>query len=332
MKFFPLMDEAAGGAAGVVAAGSGVAAPAAAAPVTSAAPVVTAPVTAPAVAAPAHWSQSWLKPDGTVDHTAYDKLPDNIKSLGPTLANAKTVDDVFAKLSHLSTLAGKKALAPLPADAPAEAVAERNALMRAINGVPEKPEGYAITKPADLPDFVWNQKAYDAAALVAHKHNISPAAMKELVATQEGAVREQMKALQQDETNFFLGQDKVFKEALIKDGIPYEKAVDMATRAAKQFGIDPEGTLFKHAEIRLALHRAGLATMEPRAVTGEGSAQPGAQDMGKLALDVIHNKANPDYAAYWNPGDPRNKAVKQQVIAWQAEDARLKKAAGAAKK
>lgn len=338
----PVMEEAAGGAAATVAASGGGTTAAATTAATTATSATTAAATgaatattpvAPANTAPAAWHSDWLKPDGSINHESYNRLPDNLKSLAPSLANAKSIDDVMTKLSNLSTLAGKKALAPLPSDAPAEAVAERNALLRTINGVPEKPEGYGITKPADLPDFAWNQKAMEAAVAIAHKNNISPSALKELVESQAVATREQMVTLKQDEANFWTAQDKAFKDALTKDGIPYDKALDMATRAAKQFGVDPEGPMFKYAEVRLALQRAGLATMEPTLKTGETPMQPGNQDFNKLAADVIHNKNNPEHDAYWNRGPkggnhPQNAEVKKKVIMWQAEAARLAQTGG----
>lgn len=328
-----LREEAAGGAAAVVAAG-GTTPPTGAAPVTPpVTPPVTAPVTPPVTTTtPGHWSSTWLKPDGTVDHTAYDRLPDNLKSLGPSLANAKTVDDVFSKLQNLSTLAGKKALAPLPADAPAEAITERNALLRQINGVPEKPEGYNITKPADMPDIAWNQKGTDALLAVAHKHNLSPAAVKEWADVAASNAKEQMATIQQDETAFWQQQDKVFKESLIKDGIPYDKATDMVGRAAKQFGMPEDSPLLKYAEVRLILQRAAVATMEPRTVTGEGAPPAGGQDLATLINGVVHDKTNPKYKIYWDGGHPQNKAVKQEVMTWQAELARQQKAAGGQKR
>lgn len=329
----PLRDEAAGGAAAVVAAGGTT-------PATGATPATppaagtgtTTPVTATSPAAPGHWSSTWLKADGTVDHTAYDRLPDNLKSLGPSLANAKTVDDVMAKYHNLSILAGKKALAALPSDAPPEAIAERNTLLRQINGVPEKPEGYNITKPADMPDIAWNQKGTDALLAVAHKHNLSPAAVTEWASVQAANAKEQLATIQQDETAFWQQQDKTFKESLIKDGIPYDKATDMVTRAAKQFGMPEDSPLLKYAEVRLILQRAAVATMEPRTVTGEGAPPAGGQDFAALVNGVVHDKNNPEYKIYWDGGHPQNKAVKQKVIMWQAEIARQQKAAGGQKR
>ena len=71
------------------------------------------------------WFNEWLQKDGTLNSKAYERMPDDLKHLAPSLANAKTIDDVMRKVANLSTLAGKKGLAPLPADAPPDAVKAR---------------------------------------------------------------------------------------------------------------------------------------------------------------------------------------------------------------
>ena len=102
------------------------AAPVSAPPVTAApvAPVAagaapSTPQAAPdASEAPKPWHSDWVKADGTINHESYSRLPENLKHLAPSLANVKTPDDMLARISHLTNLAGKKGLGPLPANAP----------------------------------------------------------------------------------------------------------------------------------------------------------------------------------------------------------------------
>lgn len=302
----------------------------AAAPATVAAPVTpAAPVT---TQAPAAWHSDFIKADGTINHTSLDRLPDDLKPLAASLANIKDANGLFKKIENLSTLAGKKGLAALPPNAPPEAVAERNTLMKAINGVPDTIQGYNITKPADIPDFAWNQKATDAALGVALKYNIPPAAVKEWSDSQAAAVKEQVATLQADETKFFQDQNTAFLTALQKDGIPVDKANDMVTRAAEKFGMAADSPMLKYADVRLMLQRAAVATMEPRIVTGEQQPQPGGVDLAKTVEDITKNPANPKYAAYWNKGDKGaphkdNRAVVNEVLTMQAEIARQEQAA-----
>ncbi len=339
-NFFPLMDAA-------PAAGGGAAAPAAgAAPLAAGAAAGTPPpagTTTPAAGAaapaagtpPGHWGADWLKPDGTVNGAAFDRAPEHLRGLRDgELKNVKTLEDVMTKLSHLATLVGKKGLAPLPADAKPEVVAERNALLRSINGVPDKPEDYGIAKPADLPDAAWNEDAAKSFTAIAHKWNIPPGAVKEIVGEQAKLAVGQLAAQANYEKEFFEGQERDFKTALEKEGTPYDKAMDLATRTAKTFGLDPESPMFKNAQVRLMLKNIGVAIGEPRLVTGATGDQAAAGDRAK-AEAIIHDKTNPEYAIYWDASHPQNAAVKAKINQWMAAAVTAERAAaqaGAAKR
>ena len=290
---------------------------------------------ASAVAEP--WFKSWIKDDGSVDAKAYERLPDDLKHLAPSLANAKNVDEIMRKMANLNTLAGKKGLAALPADAPPDAVKARNELMRQINGVPEKAADYGIVRPETVPAEQWNQAYLDSALGIMHKFNTPPAMVKELVALnmQTSQVQQQQEA--EYEKNFYATQQKEIQAQLSKDGVQYDKALDLAERTARTFGIDPQNdAIFKNAKVFLALSKVGVALGEPRLVTGETSGNGGGPDDGARAQDIIHNKANPENAAYWNAEHPNNKAVKAKVLQWQAESARkaqaTRQAAGGARR
>ncbi len=262
------------------------------------------------------WYSDWLKADGAVNPAAYERLPDHLKHLAPSLKNAKTVDDVMVQFAHANLLAGKKGLAPLPADAPANVVAERNALIRSIQGVPDKPEGYGIAQPADLPDALWNGAYVGEAAKILHAHNAPPSAVKALVELSVAEGRKQMAEQANYEVAFFKQQEQRIAEQFQLDGIPVEKGMDLAARTAQRFGIDPEkNPIFKNADVVLMLQRVGVAIGEPNLVTGQVGG-PEAIDNQARAEDIMHNKANPEYAIYWNGGHPQNRAVKAKVAAF----------------
>src|ERR1700761_2229406 len=75
------------------------------------------------------WYSDWLGQDGTAHIKSYERLPDHLKGLRPTLERQNNVEGILQALDHAQTVAGKKALAPLPPDAPEAVKAERKALL-----------------------------------------------------------------------------------------------------------------------------------------------------------------------------------------------------------
>ena len=297
------MEAAAGGDAG--AGGGGGTALAAGAPGT------TAPA---AAAAPAPYYSDFFGKDGAINHSAFERMPEPLRGLTPTLQNIKTADDFMGKFAHLNTLAGRKGLAPLPADAKPEDVAAQQAILRAVNGVPEKPEGYGFQRPEDLPETAWDAENAKAAAAIMHKHNISPAAAKELVELQTSLVKGNLAAQQKYEQDFFAQQENDFRAALQKDGQDYDKTMVLVGQVAQRFGMPADAPMLKNAQVRLMLAQVGKAIGESAVVTGQGTGGDTRSDRAQ-ADDITHNKSNPDYAAYWDANHPKNAEVKARVVA-----------------
>lgn len=279
---------------------------------------------AAAAAQPGPWHTEFFRPDGGINRDTFARMPEAYRGLGDgELKNVHTADDFLKKYHNLSTLAGKKALAPLPADATAEVIAERNALLRAVNGVPEKPDGYGLTRPDDFPEAAWNTEAATEAAAIMHKHNIPPGAAKELVASQMRHAQAGMKAQADFETKWFAEQDNAFREAMTKENVAVDKGTELAIRTARTFGVDPDAPIFKNAAVRAMLYKVGVAVGEPRLVTGSNGTGAGGKTPGQLAQDIVHNTKSEKYDAYWKPGHAQNKAVRQEVAALWTEQSRL---------
>lgn len=133
-------------------------------------------------AAPA-WFAKLFTTDGKIDKTAYDSAPDNVKKFRSSLEQYETPEALFHALGHNKSLVGAKALSRLAPDAPQEAKDQQAKVLREVLGVPDKPEGYGLKKPDNLPDGVqWDDAVVGKYAAVMHKHNLSPEAVKELVA------------------------------------------------------------------------------------------------------------------------------------------------------
>lgn len=333
-NFFPLFspDPGAGGGgaggapAGGAPAGTGVL-PAGGAPA-GGAPAGGQPAAggAPAGGAPSPYYSDLIGKDGTLNHASFERLPENLKPLTASLANIKTADELFAKISHLNTLAGRKALGPLAADAKPEDIAAQQTILRAVNGTPEKPEGYAFARPENLPEAAWDPTYAKTAQELLHKHNASPALAKDLLALQTNMVMANIQAQQKYEQDFYAGQDREFREALTKDGLDYDKTNAFIERVATQFGLEKDAVILKNAGVRLMLNKVGVALGEAKFVGGN-PADGGNKSDRATAEDIIHNKANPDYAAYWDSNHAKNGEVKKRVEALLQSAAKADQAA-----
>jgi hypothetical protein len=256
---------------------------------------------------PTDWAKSWVK-DGAFDHTALDKAPDDFKALRKELETFKDVTGMAKSMHELRALSSKKGTAllePLPKDATPEVRAERMAAIRQAVGAPDKPEGYVIEKPKDLPDTHWDVKALGEATKIAFEEGVSPTAMNRLVSyeTQRGIAA--AKAQEEAVKTMWADQDKLARETMVKEGMDYAGARDLAERAAKRYaGIDKDNPLFQNATFLMMAARVGKAMGESKIVQGDTSddALKGNDPAtAQKALDNIReNKANPEWFAYWN--------------------------------
>ncbi len=112
-----------------------------------------------------------------------ESLPDELKPTAETLKRYKTPVELMRGLHQANVLLGSKANAvvvPNEQSKPEEVAAFRKAL-----GVPDKPEDYGVKKPEKLPEGVtWNEPRTNDYLGVLHKHNASPALVRELLGMQ----------------------------------------------------------------------------------------------------------------------------------------------------
>lgn len=249
---------------------------------------------------------------GKLDKTAFDRLPDSLKSHKDLFGKYETVEGLLGGFANANKMAVSKAMAPLGADATPEQLAERKSHLDTINNVPKDPKGYGLTRPADLPEMFWNQGGADKFASLAQKHSISPDAMKELMGLQLELTRGEIANGQKMEAEFYASQQKTFDAAIAQQGIAADRAMDLATQGAKRLGIDPTKPIFKNAEVRLALMRFSTLVAEDRQASGSGT-DGSASGPRSEAMDIINNPQNPLNKAFHDPSDPRNEQAKAKV-------------------
>lgn len=259
----------------------------------------------------------WIKPDGSLNADSYKRLPEDIRYFGDKLARYKNPEELVRGFAHLEHMASGKGILPLPANAPADAIAQRKALMDSANGVPKEPKGYGLAKPEKLPEGVeWNDKRAEAFSTWAHKHSVAPQAAKELFDWYLSEIGGDAQSQSAYVNNFFAEQNTQWQKFATTQGIPVDKADALVERGAIALGFNMQDqnhqTLLKNATVRAALMKHALATGEDSSITGsnEGAASSGPETEMQ---DIMHNEANPLYAPLYDSSHPQHRMAKEKV-------------------
>ncbi len=268
--------------------------------------------------------------DGKIDKAALDRLPDHLKPHKDVLGKYETIDALLTGFGNAHALASKKALTPLEANAPDHVKAERKAMLDGVNNVPKDPKGYGIARPETFPAEHWSEEGAGKMAAIAHKHSLSPDAVKELLGLQMELTNGELAKGQQFEADFYKAQDTKFAEAIRTQGVVADKALDLATRGAVTLGIDPKSPLFKNADVKLACLRMANLVGEDKLISGDlgGQGGGGGPDYLTQARDIMRNPQNPLHKAWSDPGDPRNEEVRAKVNELYRMDGEAKKKRG----
>lgn len=253
--------------------------------------------------------------DGKIDKAALDRLPDHLKPHKDVLGKYDTIEALLSGFGNAHSMAVKKALVPLTGTEPPEIVAERKAHLDQINGVPKDPKGYGIVRPETLPEMHWNQEGADQFALLAQKHSLSPAAVKDLLALQVGLTQGEIERGKANDTDWYANQDKVYEAGLKTLGMDADKGKDMMTRGAQTLGIDPKDPIMRSAAARLAAIRMTALVSEHKLVTGDPTQASGGDDPLAQARDIMGNPQNPLHKAWKDQNDPRHEDAKDKVNA-----------------
>jgi hypothetical protein len=250
----------------------------------------------------ASWFVGLYDSAGKIDPAKFDALPAHLKAHKDTFAKYQTVEALLGGFANVASLAGKKALAPLPPDASPEAKAERAKLMAQLNNVPEKPEGYGFKRPDNIPESQWNQDYVSGIAGILHKHAVSPEAAKELMEFDLKHAGEIGTKSEAARTAAEAGELKALRDEW---GADYAKNIDLAVRGAKTLGMDPKDPIFKSAKAVKMVAKFASMISEDKLVNGESSANAGMDDRAK-ALDILNNPANPLHKAYHDSSHPQH--------------------------
>lgn len=215
---------------------------------------------------------SWVKDDGTFSEGWTDRLPDGLKGHA-ALQVLPSFPDLVKSYVETKSMVGKKL------EAPGEnATPEQLAAWRKVLGAPDAPEGYLgdakSLRPESIPEELWdagNEKEFLA---LAHKHNLPPAAVKDILGFYGQSMTKGMEQNTAAEAAHLTAETAKLKQAW---GNEFDNNLGLASRAAKVAGLDPAtNPIFGSSEVVEAFAKLGRMFNETSLVTGEQSSASGS--------------------------------------------------------
>jgi hypothetical protein len=178
---------------------------------------------------------------------------------------------------------------------------EVSAFHRAL-GVPESPDKYQITPPAQLPDGVeFRPETLTAFTEFAHQAGITQEQANRLIAFQAQMESEEVSRLEAEHRGLVEAQEKQLQREW---GSSWEQRSMLAKRAAETFGLGADHPALANADIRRALARAAELISEDKLTSGEKVT--GVLSPANEAKDILKNPDNAWHKAYHNAADPRH--------------------------
>lgn len=218
-----------------------------------------------------------------------------------SLERYKSLPEMAKGLKELEKTLGQKAGAvkiPTDKSSPEEVAAYRKAM-----GVPDTIEAYDF-KPDGLPDSIpWSPELAKPYAEVAHKHNIPPAAMKELA---------QLQVAQQEATQKMVFEEhqakmeKGISEMRQEYGADYDKVISRVKAVAAMGGLDAtKHQAFADPDVVRAFIKIGEKFSDDQFEKGGHSL---TKSSAEIAKEIQTDKDSPLYKKY-REGDPETIAL-----------------------
>ncbi len=177
-------------------------------------------------------------------------------------SQAEMLEALGKSYTETKALVGKKLEAP-----GADATPEQIATWRKTVGAPDTPEGYGESlKPESFPDDQWSAESDKAFRELAHKHHLTPAAVKDIIGHYEKDVLAGIEQTKAGEAQYLATETAELKKAW---GPEFSRNVTLAQRFAATLGLKPDNPIFMSSEIVQAMARGAALLSESKLVKGE---------------------------------------------------------------
>ena len=261
-------------------------------------------------AAPAAETPSYVDPAGPFIPEWASRLPEaEFGEFRTKLAGYKSPTDLARALKHANQVIGQRGnmVAPLTPESSPEEISRYRKTM----GVPESPKEYAETvrpKVEVPPNVRWDDAIADRYFETAHKHNIKPEAMQELINLN----------LKQRELESKAAMDMV--EERRQDSIQqlhqtwganFDRNKALVQKVAAYYQLSPDDPGFASINMVRAWARIAKDLGEDKFV-GPGSSLPsGSADFRAKAKDIQTNVDNPLHKKYWDGDQDVQRMVRE---------------------
>lgn len=207
----------------------------------------------------------FIKDDGSFSPNWLEKLPEDIRG-SDSLKTIQSLPDLAKNYIETKKLVGKKFEMPGEGATP-----EQIAFFRKVTGAPEKPEGYLgdakTLRPDSIPESAWDAEGEKQFLTVAHKHHLSPAAVKDIIALHGAQISGAIKMSEEQQTAALQAEGNKLRTAWGRD---YDANVILASRVAQTVGLDPKThEAFRSAEMVQTFAKIGKLLSEDKLVRGE---------------------------------------------------------------
>lgn len=213
-------------------------------------------------AAQGNWN--WAREDGVFHEGWAERLPENIRGHA-SLKVIGSLPDLAKSYVETKAMIGKKLEAPGK-----NATPEQVAAWRKVVGAPDKADGYyagtKTLKPDRIPEGMWDSASEKKFVDLAHKHHLSPTAVKEILGFYGDNVAEGLKTAQRNESTHLNHEAAALRAAWGRD---FDANMHSAARVARIVGLDPKThPIFTSAEVVQAFSKIGRLMSEDKLVTG----------------------------------------------------------------
>lgn len=262
---FFLMADAGGGAGGSGDAGAGAGAAGGATLLSGAGAAAGAAGAGAGAGATTTPAFSWAKEDGTFSEGWQDRLPDDVKSHA-SLKVIGSVGDLAKSYVATKEMVGKRLEAPGEGATP-----EQISAWRKVVGAPETPQGYLADgqtslRPEAVPEGLWDKGNEDKFVAIAHKHNLPPAAVKEILGFYGESIKGGLEASQAEQQAMLTEQGNILKKTW---GGEYDANIRLAERVADTVGLPRDHAAFTDATVIQAFAKMGKLFSEDKLVKGD---------------------------------------------------------------